>query len=102
MPWERLRLGKPVGELPSTRPTRAAGDPPCAILLHDAAVSTSGNSKQFIEVSGKRFSHIIDPSTGLGLEGAASTTVIARDSTTADALATALSVMPVGRWNPSC
>jgi thiamine biosynthesis lipoprotein len=76
-------------------PETGTENPPCAIVLHDAAVSTSGNSRQFIEVDGKRFSHIIDPSTGLGLEGAASTTVIARDSTTADALATALSVMPV-------
>jgi thiamine biosynthesis lipoprotein len=71
------------------------GNRPCVILLHDAAVSTSGNSRQFVEIKGRRFSHIIDPSTGLGLEGAASTTVIARDSTTADALATALCVMPV-------
>ncbi len=76
-------------------PDKGAGNPPCTILLHDAAVSTSGNSRQFVEVSGKRFSHIINPSTGLGLEGSASTTVIAQDSTTADALATALSVMPV-------
>ena len=76
-------------------PDTAAGDPPCAILLHDAAVSTSGNSRQFVELNGRRFSHIIDPSTGLGLEGAASTTVIAGDATTTDALATALSVMPV-------
>jgi thiamine biosynthesis lipoprotein len=76
-------------------PDAGAGNPPCAIVLHDAAVSTSGNSRQFVEVAGRRFSHIIDPSTGLGLEGAASTTVIARDSATADALATALSVMPL-------
>ncbi len=77
-------------------PDTGAGNPPCTLLLHDSAVSTSGNSRQFVEVNGRRYSHIIDPSTGLGLEGAASTTVIARDSTTADALATTLSVMPVG------
>jgi thiamine biosynthesis lipoprotein len=76
-------------------PDAGAGNPPCAIVLHDAAVSTSGDSKQFVEVNGRRFSHIINPSTGLGLEGAASTTVIAGDSATADALGTALSVMPV-------
>jgi thiamine biosynthesis lipoprotein len=76
-------------------PDTGPGNPPCALLLHDIAISTSGNSKQFVVVNGKRFSHIIDPSTGLGLEGAASTTVIARDSATADALGTALSVMPV-------
>jgi thiamine biosynthesis lipoprotein len=76
-------------------PDTRSGSQPCAIVLHDAAVSTSGDSKQFVEVAGKRYSHVIDPSTGLGLEGVASTTVIAPDSATADALATALSIMPV-------
>jgi thiamine biosynthesis lipoprotein len=76
-------------------PDTRTGHQPCAIVLHDAAVSTSGDSKQFVEVAGKRYSHVIDPATGLGLEGVASTTVIARESATADALATALSIMPV-------
>jgi len=92
--------GAPPGEagwrVAIETPDTGKGNPPCAILLHDSAVSTSGNSRQYVEVNGKRYSHIIDPSTGLGLEGEASTTVIARDSTTADALATALSVMAVG------
>jgi thiamine biosynthesis lipoprotein len=48
-----------------------------------------------VEINGRRFSHIIDPSTGLGLEGAASTTVIARDAATTDALGTALSILAV-------
>jgi thiamine biosynthesis lipoprotein len=72
-----------------------AGNPPCALFLHDAAVSTSGDSHQFVEVNGRRFSHVINPVTGLGLEGAASTTVIAPKSVTADGLATAFSIMPV-------
>ena len=76
-------------------PDAGPGNPPCTLLLHDAAVSTSGDSKQFVEVNGKRYSHVIDPSTGLGLEGAASTTVIAKEAATTDALGTALSVMPV-------
>ena len=76
-------------------PNVGGGNPPCTLLLHDVAVSTSGDSKQFMEVNGKRYSHVIDPSTGLALEGMASTTVIARDSATADALGTGLSVMPV-------
>jgi thiamine biosynthesis lipoprotein len=76
-------------------PDVGAANPPCTLLLHDIAVSTSGDSKQFVEVNGKRYSHVIDPSTGMALEGMGSTTVIARDSATADALGTALSVMPV-------
>jgi thiamine biosynthesis lipoprotein len=72
-----------------------AGNAPCTLLLHDAAVSTSGDSEQFVEIHGKRYSHVIDPFTGVALVGLASTTVLARDATTTDALGTALSIMPV-------
>jgi len=71
-----------------------AGSPPCTLLLHTAAVSTSGDEHQFLQVNGHRYSHVINPTTGWALEGESSTTVIARDSTTADALATAFSLMP--------
>ncbi len=72
-----------------------AGSRPCSVLLRDAAVSTSGDEHQFLELDGHRYSHVINPLSGWALEGRSSTTVIARDSTTADALATAFSVMPV-------
>ncbi len=72
-----------------------AGTPPCTLLLHAAAVSTSGDEHQFMELNGHRYSHVINPETGWAIEGESSTTVIARDSTTADALATAFSLMPV-------
>ena len=87
--------GEPGWRVALDTPDTGPGNPPCTLSLHDAAVSTSGDSKQFVEVNGRRYSHVIDPSTGLGLEGMASTTVIARDSTTTDALATALSIVPV-------
>jgi thiamine biosynthesis lipoprotein len=72
-----------------------AGGAPCTLLLRAAAVSTSGDEHQFLEVNGHRYSHVIDPATGWALEGESSTTVIARDSTSADALATAFSLMSV-------
>lgn len=72
-----------------------AGSPPCTLLLRDAAVSTSGDEHQFLEVNGHRYSHVINPVSGWPLEGESSTTVIAKDSTTADALATAFSLMAV-------
>ena len=72
-----------------------AGSPPCTLLLRAAAVSTSGDEHQFLELNGHRYSHVINPETGWALEGESSTTVMARDSTTADALATAFSLMPV-------
>jgi thiamine biosynthesis lipoprotein len=72
-----------------------AGSPPCTLLLRTAAVSTSGDEHQFLEVNGHRYSHVINPATGWALEGESSTTVIARDSTTADSLGTAFSLMSV-------
>ncbi len=72
-----------------------AGGAPCTLLLRAAAVSTSGDEHQFMEVNGHRYSHVINPATGWPLEGESSTTVIARDSTTADALCTAFSLMSV-------
>ena len=46
-----------------------------------------------VEIAGQRYSHIVDPRTGLGLTGRSSVTVVARDCTTADSLATAVSVL---------
>lgn len=62
------------------------------VLVH-AAVSTSGDAEQFVEIGGVRFSHIIDPITGLGLTQSVAVTVVARRATVADALATACSVL---------
>jgi thiamine biosynthesis lipoprotein len=63
------------------------------VLLERAAVTTSGDAHQAVEIAGHRYSHIIDPRTGLGVTGPAAVTVIAPDATTADALATAASVL---------
>ena len=63
------------------------------LLIHDAAVSTSGDAEQFVEIQGVRYSHIVDPRTGFALAGRSSVTVVARDGTTADAAATAISVL---------
>jgi len=68
---------------------------PCTLLLRAAAVSTSGDEHQFLELNGHRYSHVINPATGWPLEGESSTTVIAKDSTSADALCTAFSLMSV-------
>ena len=72
-----------------------AGEAPCTLLLHDAAVSTSGDEHQFMELNGHRYSHVINPATGWALEGESSTTVIASESVTADALCTTFSLMSV-------
>jgi len=61
--------------------------------VREAAVSTSAQSERGIEVRGRRYGHILDPRTGGPLERAASATVVAANSTRADALSTALLVM---------
>ena len=65
--------------------------------LANVAIATSGGSEQFVEIDGVRYSHVIDPRTGLGVTGSHIVTVIARDAALADALATAFSVLgPAG------
>ncbi|MBI1747383.1 MAG: FAD:protein FMN transferase [Acidobacteria bacterium] len=65
----------------------------CHLLLRHSAVSTSGDAEQHVTIGGIRFSHIINPKTGMALTGRRRVTVVARDGITADALATALCVM---------
>ena len=64
------------------------------LLLRNAAVSTSGDSEQHLEIDGVRYSHIVDPRTGLGLVGRASVTVVAPDALTSDALAKVVMMRP--------
>jgi thiamine biosynthesis lipoprotein len=60
--------------------------------LANTAVATSGDTYRFIEHEGKRYSHIIDPRTGLGLTNRRIVTVTAPSCLAADAWATAASV----------
>jgi thiamine biosynthesis lipoprotein len=59
----------------------------------NSAISTSGDTEQFVEIEGKRYSHVIDPRTGLGLTDRIAATVLAPCGVLSDALSTALSVM---------
>ncbi len=64
-----------------------------SIALARRAVATSGDLYQFVEIDGVRYSHLVDPRTGLGLTHRSSVSVIAPDATAADALASAVSVL---------
>ena len=82
-----------VAPLPAVGDGTAARDTGEHLLLTHAAVTTSGDAFQAVEIDGRRYSHIVDPRTGLGVAGPAAVTVVAPDCTTADALATAASVL---------
>jgi thiamine biosynthesis lipoprotein len=77
----------------AARPHGGHGPQGPSLELANAAVTTSGDAHQAVEIDGVRYSHIVDPRTGLGVVGRTAVTVIAPDCTTADALATALSVL---------
>ena len=61
--------------------------------LANVGIATSGDAWQHVEIGGRRYSHLVDPRTGVGLTDHSSVTVIAPDGMTADGLASALSVL---------
>lgn len=63
------------------------------IQLRDAAVSTSGNYENFFVVDGRRYSHILNPHTGLPVEGVVACSVVAPTCVEADGWSTALFVL---------
>lgn len=63
------------------------------LLLSKRGVTTSGDTYRYVEIGGKRYSHIVDPAKGIGLTRSGEVTVIAPTGIDADALATALSIM---------
>jgi len=63
------------------------------VYLKNQALSTSGNYEQFFEVDGTRYTHIIDPRTGMPVQGVVSVSVIADTAADSDALSTAFFVM---------
>ena len=71
----------------------ADGDSIGVLRLREGAICTSGNYERFVEIEGKRYSHIIDPCSGRPVDAAPSVTVVATTAVQADAWATALSVL---------
>ncbi len=84
-----------LGPRPSPGWRIAIGGTSESVLLSNSCISTSGDTEQFVEIDGVRYSHILDPRTGLGLTRRVQATVIHSDGATADALATALCVAGV-------
>jgi thiamine biosynthesis lipoprotein len=63
------------------------------VRLHHAAVATSGDTEQFVEIDGTRYSHVVDPRTGIGLTHRLLVTVVADEGVRADGLATTVGVL---------
>ncbi len=64
--------------------------------ISNKAVATSGNYEKFVTIDGKKYSHTIDPKTGLPVTGIKSVTMIADNAEFADAMATPICVMGIG------
>lgn len=85
-------LGFVVG-IQDPRQPQDNAEPISRVRLEERSIATSGGYERYYTIQGRRYSHLFDPRTGRPAEGAASATVIARDSTTANALATTLCVL---------
>lgn len=76
--------------------TESSEDPDAGtyvIFLKNAAISTSGDVNQFVVIDGKRYSHIVDRKTGLGLTHRVGATVIHNQATYSDALGTIICLL---------
>jgi FAD:protein FMN transferase len=63
--------------------------------ITNMAVATSGNYEKYIIISGKKYSHTINPRTGLPVGGIKSVTIISANAEIADAMATPVMIMGV-------
>ncbi len=66
-------------------------------MLNNAAISTSSDLYQRLEIDGVRYSHILDPRTGIGLTNHALVNVIAPRGITADSLTKVVCVLGPGK-----
>ncbi len=93
-----VMVGEPPPGRPAWRiqlaPLDVTNAPPGRVLLlKNAAISTSSDLYQRLEIEGQRYSHIVDPRTGIGLTNHCLVNVIARHGITADSLTKVVSVL---------
>lgn len=85
-PW-RVGINRPLKDAPASQVYRVAA-------LQNRALATSGDYRNFFEIEGRRYSHVLDPRTGYPVRNSVvSASVVAQTCTFADGLATALMVM---------
>lgn len=92
-----ILCGDPPPDRPAWRiqvqPLLENGEQPVVLSIKNCAVTTSGDAYRFVEFGGVRYSHIVDPRTGMGLTERASVTVIARTAVVADSYAKAVNIL---------
>ncbi|RYF91106.1 MAG: FAD:protein FMN transferase [Chitinophagaceae bacterium] len=65
------------------------------LSISNLAIATSGNYEKYVMIGGKKYSHTINPKTGLPVTGIKSVTIITANAELADALATPVTVMGI-------
>lgn len=90
------------GQQPDDRPwtigianPASARQPFSYLTLNNMSVATSGNYEKYVLIDGKRYSHTINPKTGLPVQGIKSVTIISPNAEIADAMATPVMIMGV-------
>ncbi|MCF0054570.1 FAD:protein FMN transferase [Dyadobacter sp. CY356] len=73
----------------------AKDEPFSYMKISDMAVATSGNYEKFVMINGRKYSHTINPKTGLPVSGIKSVTIISPNAELSDALATPVTVLGV-------
>ncbi|MGB3006429.1 MAG: FAD:protein FMN transferase [Chitinophagaceae bacterium] len=73
----------------------AARQPFSYLSITNMAIATSGNYEKYVIINGKKYSHTIDPKTGLPVSGIKSVTIISPNAEIADAMATPVMIMGI-------
>ena len=63
--------------------------------ITNVSVATSGNYEKYVMINGKKYSHTINPKTGLPVTGIKSVTIICTNAEVADAMATPVTIMGI-------
>jgi FAD:protein FMN transferase len=95
---EFVAIGSKPGDEPFRigirKPRRESPDLIGYFEMTDNSLATSGDYEKYFEVGGKRYSHLMDPRTGMPKSGEpTSVTVIGKSCTKCDALATVAAIL---------
>ena len=90
------------GHQPNGKPwTIGIADPNAAtkafsyLDITNTSIATSGNYEKYVFIDGKKYSHTIDPKTGMPVRGIKSVTIICPNAEIADAMATPVMIMGI-------